>query len=159
MVSSSQLQVAKLAQMCPVAPCNAQQCPTVPNSTQQHPAAPNGTQHCTAGKNPSQNPVRSTPGQVKNRVGQNLGRSKPGQVKTRVVQNPGRSKPGQVKTQVGQNPTQGAQRRPTAPNGADQCFFKAHHPFDVLFKKRQKCLRRPDLIRPESRGPQGALGA
>ena len=73
MVSSSQLQVAKLAQICP--------------------AAPNGTQQRTAG--------------------QNLGRSKLEYVKTRVDQ----------------NPTRGAQRRPTALNGADQYFFIAHHPF------------------------------
>ena len=62
MVSGSQLQVAKLAQMCP--------------------AAPRG--------DPSQNP------------GQNLGQKL----------NPG---------------------HPTVLNGANQCFFRAHHPFYILF--------------------------
>ena len=35
----------------------------------------------------------------------------------------------------GQNLTRGAQRHPTTLNGANQCFFRAHHPFYVLFKK------------------------
>ena len=49
-----------------------------------------------------------------------------------------------------------------APNGADQCFFGAHHPFYVLFKKKEKkapSVRPSVRIRPESRGPQGALGS
>ena len=80
MVSGSQLQVAKLAQMCPVVPSIAQR--------------------------------------------------RPG------------SKPG----------------RPTALNSADQCFFRAHHPFYVLFKKKESKDLIFRIIRPESRGPQGALG-
>ena len=67
MVSGSQLQVAKLAKICPA----------VPNGAQLQP----------------------------------------------------RSKP------LGQNLTRGAQRHPTTLNGANQSFFRAHHPFYVLFKK------------------------
>ena len=39
MVSASQLQVAKLAQMCLAVPSSAQQQPAVPSSAQQRPAA------------------------------------------------------------------------------------------------------------------------
>ena len=39
MVSRSQLQVAKLAQMCPAAPSSAQRCPAAASSAQRWPAA------------------------------------------------------------------------------------------------------------------------
>ena len=48
MVSGSQLQVAKLAQMCPAATSSAQRCPAAPSSAQWRPAMPSG--------NPGQNP-------------------------------------------------------------------------------------------------------
>ena len=99
MVSCSQLQVAKLAQMCPAVPSSAQQCP----------AASSGTQ------------------------GQNPG------VKT------------WVKTRV-------AQQHPTASNGANQCFFRAHHPFYILFKNSFKfrfhanCMKVEKALNPHQTG-------
>ena len=50
MVSGSQLQVAKLAQMCPA----------VPSSAQRRPAAPSGVLGQNPGQNPDQNPTRGT---------------------------------------------------------------------------------------------------
>ena len=44
MVSGSQLKVAKLAQMCPVAPSGTQQRTTVPSGAQRRPAAASGGQ-------------------------------------------------------------------------------------------------------------------
>ena len=61
MVSGSQLQVAKLAQMSPAAPSGTQQRTTVPSGGQQCSAAASGGQR-----------------QPKNRVEQNPGRAKPG---------------------------------------------------------------------------------
>ena len=66
MVSGSQLQVAKLAQMCPVAPSGTQQRTTVPSGGQQWPAVLSGGQWWPAAT------------RVKTRVEQNLGRAKPG---------------------------------------------------------------------------------
>ena len=50
MVSGSQLQVAKLAQMFPAAPSSSQRCPAAHSGGQLCPAAPSGT--------PGQNPGR-----------------------------------------------------------------------------------------------------
>ena len=93
MVSGSQLQVAKLAQMCPSAPSGTQQRTTVPGSKPRQ-----------SKNRVEQNPCRAKPGQSKTRVEQNLGRAKPRQSKTRVEQNPVRAKPGQSKIRVEQNP-------------------------------------------------------
>ena len=71
MISGSQLQVAKLAQMCPAAP-----------STQQQPAVLSGGQ---------QWPVAT---RVKTRVKTQVKTWVKTQVKTWVEQNPGRAKPG-----------------------------------------------------------------
>ena len=48
MVSGSQLQVAKLAQMCPAAPSGTQQCTTAPSGSQQCSAAASGGQRVKA---------------------------------------------------------------------------------------------------------------
>ena len=45
-----------------------------------------------------------------------------------------------------------------APNGANQRFFIARQPFYILFKKRRVMTHITRIIRPESRGPQGAIG-
>ena len=52
MVSGSQLQVAKLAQMCPAAPSSAQRRPAAASSAQHWPAVASGN----LGQNPGQNP-------------------------------------------------------------------------------------------------------
>ena len=58
MVSGSQLQVAKLAQMCPVAPSGTQQRTMVPSGSQQCSAVASGN----LGQNPGQNLGRAKPG-------------------------------------------------------------------------------------------------
>ena len=72
MVSGSQLQVAKLAQMCPAAPSGTQQRTMVPSDSQLCSAAASGGQR-QPGSKPKSKP-------------QNL-------VKTWVEQTPGRAKP------------------------------------------------------------------
>ena len=64
MVSGSQLQVAKLAQMCPAAPSGTQQRTTVPSGGQQCSAAASGGQRQPGSKpetKPSQNLGRANP--------------------------------------------------------------------------------------------------
>ena len=56
MVSGSQLQVAKLAQMCPAAPSSAQWRPAVASSAQQEPAMASGNPGQSPGQNPGQHP-------------------------------------------------------------------------------------------------------
>ena len=48
MVSGSQLQIAKLAQMCPAAPSGSQQCTTAHNGAQRQPAVLSGGQRWPA---------------------------------------------------------------------------------------------------------------
>ena len=56
MVSGSQLQVAKLAQMCPAAPSSAQWRPAVASSAQQEPAMASGNPGQSPGQNTGQHP-------------------------------------------------------------------------------------------------------
>ena len=56
MVSGSQLQVAKLAQMCPAAPSSAQWRPAVASSAQQEPAMASGNPGQSPGQHLGQHP-------------------------------------------------------------------------------------------------------
>ena len=115
MVSGSQLQVAKLAQMCPAAP----------SGTQQRTTAPSGCQQCSAAASGSQRQPGSKP--------QSKPQSKPGSKP--------RSKP-RVKTRM---------EHLGAP-----CSTKC--PFKICQFKIRRVKTFIIRIRPESRGPQGALG-
>ena len=136
MVSGSQLQVAKLAQMCPAAPSSAEWRLAVASSAQRHPAA-------TWVKLPGQAPGSSSRVKLPDQAPGSSSRVKlPGQAPRSSSR---------VKTRM---------EHLGAP-WSTKCPFKTNSPsFYVRLKKRRVKAPDPDPgSRPESRGPQGALGS